>query len=100
MEKKYLKTSKGKGDKEVSVVIEKDFSINNIMPIKSEFTEILSKNNTINIELKDIENLDLTSVQLLYSLKKFPGKKIEIQSNIKEDLKNIIINAGLKEIIN
>ena len=100
MDKKYITINKGSSENEVTVVIEKDLSINNIDPIKTELNEIVSKHKTIKVELKNIDNFDLTSVQLLYALKKIPGKKVEITADIKEDLKNIIINSGFKEIIN
>jgi len=100
MDKKYITINKGSSENEVTVVIEKDLSINNIDPIKNELNEIVSKHKTIKVELRNIDNFDLTSVQLLYALKKIPGKKVEITADIKEDLKNIIINSGFKEIIN
>ena len=100
MDKKYITINKGSSENEVTVVIEKDLTINNIDPIKNELNEIVSKHKTIKVELRNIDNFDLTSVQLLYALKKIPGKKVEITADIKEDLKNIIINSVFKEIIN
>ncbi len=100
MDKKLTKISINSDNEEVHVVIERDFSINNIEQVKVELTEILNKHDKITLELKEIENFDLTSIQLLYSLKKLEKKEIKIKSKIKDDLNNILVNSGFKELIN
>lgn len=99
MENKSLKTTKSKNANEINVIIEKDFSVINIEELYKELKEIVNQNEVINLELKNIENFDLSSIQLIYSLRN-SIVKLNLKANFKDDIKNIFINSGFKEIIN
>jgi hypothetical protein len=94
MEKKVIIKTSAKSAKAHVFRIEKDFSINNVVNIKSEILEILKTYDQFTLELKSIENFDLTSLQILYSLKLKMKEKLIIKYDLKEDIENIVINSG------
>jgi DNA-binding transcriptional regulator GbsR (MarR family) len=99
MSNKLIVKTSGKSDKKNIYKIEKDFSINNIEAVKSEIDEIISKNNNFHFDIKNIENFDLSAVQLIYVLKEKLKDKFTYSIDIKEEISTILKSSGFENII-
>jgi ABC-type transporter Mla MlaB component len=84
------------------LLLEGEFGLKYIDRIKSRIDSINFDSSKIVIELKDINSIDLSTVQLVYSLKKTlcdKGKTVNIVSEIPEDIIPIIRNAGFYDFL-
>ncbi len=76
--------------------VEKELSINNIEVVKKEIEEIIKEEKDgFHLELKELDNFDLTGIQLLLSLKKQMGENFSYNVNLKKDLLLLIEHSGL-----
>ena len=77
-------------------------TINNIDKIKEDLKKHLKINKSLNLITKDVENMDLTFVQLILSLIK-SGKKGGYEVNTSIDIPNdtrlLLANAGFSGLI-
>jgi len=79
------------------LLLEGETGLKYIDRIKSRIDSINFESSKIIIELKDINSIDLSAIQLVYSLKKTlceKGKMVEIVSEMPEDIIPVIRNAG------
>jgi MFS superfamily sulfate permease-like transporter len=97
--KHVIKTS-GKLDKKIIYRIEKDFSINNISNVKKELDELVNKNKSFHLELSNLENFDLSSIQLLQSIKNKLSNDFSYTLKLKEEIKTIIKHSGFENLLN
>jgi DNA-binding transcriptional regulator GbsR (MarR family) len=97
--KHVIKTS-GRSDKKTIFKIEKDFSINNITHVKKELDEIVNKNKSFHLELTNLENFDLSSIQLLQSIKNKLLNDFSYTIHVKEEIKTIIKHSGFENLLN
>ncbi|MCX7987216.1 MAG: STAS domain-containing protein [Bacteroidales bacterium] len=80
--------------------IEKEVSINNIENIKNEIINLLANETEgFHLELKEIENLDLSGVQLLLSLKNKMGDKFTYALDLRKDQSELLEHTGIKRYI-
>ncbi len=100
MSNKLVTKSSGKSDKKQIFKIEKDFSINNIEAIKNELDEIVAKNNSFHLELKNIENFDVSSIQLLYTMKEKLKDNFSYSLELKDEIKTILKRSGFETFLN
>jgi len=84
------------------VVFSGQLIINNIDKIKEDLKKHLKFNKSLNIITKDVENMDLTFVQLIISLIR-SGEKggIEVNTsiNVPDDTRLLLMNAGFSGLI-
>jgi ABC-type transporter Mla MlaB component len=77
-------------------------TINNIEKIISEIKTNFKAGKTVSITTKDVENIDLTFIQMLYSLVK-SGKNdrydVNTHISVPDDLKQLLTNAGFCSLI-
>jgi MFS superfamily sulfate permease-like transporter len=99
MSNKLISKISGKSDKKQIFRIEKEFSINNIVGIKSELDEIVSKSDAFHLELKNIENFDLSALQLLYAVKEKLKEGFTYSIDTKEEIKTILSSSGFENFI-
>ena len=96
-----IRSSKEKGSKTQTLVLEGDLSIRNAALIKKKLAAVKFTGDIIRIHLNNVDNLDITIIQIMYSLVNTlenQGKKIEIYSELPDDLEKVLINAGFSEI--
>lgn len=77
--------------------------INHIEKIYGELQESLSTDNSVSVVIDDPENLDITFVQLVMAIKKSvteKGHTFSIKTKLKDDLKQLVLKAGLEKEIN
>lgn len=100
MNSKFITKISGKSDKKSIFMIEKDFSIINIEKVKKELDEIIEKHPNFHLELKNLDNFDLSSIQLLSSIKKKLGDNFSYSVSVKEDVMTILKHSGFENILN
>jgi DNA-binding transcriptional regulator GbsR (MarR family) len=100
MSSKLITKTTGKIDKKPVFTLEKDFSLNNISQVKNELDEIIDKNKEFHLELKNIENFDLSSIQLLHALKNKLGNGFSYSLSVKDEIKTIIMHSGFDNLVN
>jgi len=94
--------SKKKGEKKVKIVFKNELTIFSIEDFKDQFIDTVINNDEINIDLKDVKNLDLTFVQLIYSLKITANKlkkKVSLNTDLSKDLMSLFNNSGLNKVL-
>ena len=96
-----IRSKKENGSKTQTLVLEGDLSIRNAALIKKKLAAVKFTGDIIRIHLNNVDNLDITIIQIMYSLVNTlenQGKKIEIYSELPDDLEKVLINAGFSEI--
>ncbi len=81
--------------------MEGDVSLVHIEEIKNKLTNEIMKPNDVTIELQNIENIDLSTVQLLYAIKKIKDKqekKIILNINVSDEIQLLLKRSGCGEI--
>ena len=76
--------------------IANDFSIASIDTIKKEIEELLITSDKLVVKGEGIKTIDLTGIQLLYSLRQSDkeNKKISFEITLKEELQTLLGKAG------
>ncbi|MCP4311681.1 MAG: hypothetical protein GY790_10495 [Bacteroidetes bacterium] len=85
-----------------TIVLGGDLSIRNAVAIQKKLNAVKYTGDVISIQLKNVENLDITIVQMVYSLTNTlagQDKIFEINSELPEDLEKVLANAGFREMI-
>jgi MFS superfamily sulfate permease-like transporter len=100
MSTKLITKVSGKSDKNPVYRIEKDFSITNVEAIKNELAELTSGTQSFKLELKNLENFDLSSIQLLHALKNKLNDKFSFSIEVKDEIKTIINHSGFEYLLN
>jgi len=100
MGNKHITKVSGKSEKVPIFRIEKDFSINNIEQVKKELDDIMEKNKIFHLELKNMDNFDLSSIQLLHTLKNKLNDDFNYSIEVKEEIQTIINHSGFEYLLN
>ena len=100
MSTKLITKVSGKSDKKAIFRIEKDFSIINIEQIKQELNDIIEKNTSFHLELKNLDNFDLSSIQLLHAVKEKMKSEFTYSIELKDEIKTIIKHSGFEYLLN
>ena len=94
--------SKKKGSDELTIKLENELTIFSVENMKDKIFDAVKKYNNIKFELKNINNMDLTFVQLLYSVRKTAqelNKKVSFTAELSEDIKSLFDNTDLNKIL-
>lgn len=94
--------SKQKGEKKATIILENELTIFTIEKLKNKMLETFEHYDTIEFNLKKVHNIDLTFIQLLFSLKNTAqkrNKKISLQADISEDIRLLLNNADLNKVL-
>jgi anti-anti-sigma regulatory factor len=78
-------------------------TINNIKKINESVKSHLRSPGAVSIHVKDVDNIDLTFIQLLQAIKNSGKKKgfsVQTGMELPNDLKALLINAGFGKMIN
>jgi anti-anti-sigma factor len=85
------------------ITLSGNLTISNSEKIQHSLIEAFKLSINISIEINEIENIDLSFIQLIYSLSKESknfGKNINITSKLNEDMRLLIENAGFSKLLN
>jgi anti-anti-sigma factor len=89
-----------KDDKTVEVIIEGEFTIGYAEKVRDKLLSLIEQYDRIEVRVQNLENIDLSAIQILISLRKsLPAGKIKLTLLLKDDLKPILEHAGLKGIL-
>jgi len=104
MKRKALEIPKPKKGEPVKAIlyVDDELSFINAVQIKDEILQHLKEFDLLLIQA-NIAHLDLTGVQLLYSIQKSCetfNKKVTYNIKMNEELKNLISRSGFKELFN
>ncbi len=96
MSKKKITSEKLSQENSAIYTIANDFSIASIESIKKEIEELLTTSDKLVIKGENIKTIDLTGIQLLYSLRHTDkdNKKITFEITLKEEVQNLLGKAG------
>lgn len=84
-----------------NIEIQGNLTINNSESIKKKLIEAINNFNELNITLKDIEKIDVSAIQLFYSLKKIcneKNKKIIFNTRFSDEISELLKHSGLDKI--
>lgn len=90
-----------KDNETTSITFSGQLTISNIEKIVSETKEEILSAEVIHIIIKDVENLDLTFVQYVCSIKQTAKKAkrtFNMESELPDELSLLVKNAGFKDI--
>jgi hypothetical protein len=94
--------SKKKGENKVSVVLENELTIFSIEKMREKIIESVLKYDEIDFQLKNVNNMDLTFIQLFYSIKVTSeklNKKVVFNIDLANDVKSLFINSDLYKVL-
>ena len=97
-----IRPSKKKGENKVSIMLENELTIFSIENMKDKIIEAVKKYNIIEFKLNNISNMDLTFVQLFYSIKistEKLNKKISFDVELSDDIESLFTNSGLNKVL-
>lgn len=90
-------TLDSKGAKEQTIVFEGDLGIKNTEAIRSAIQTLKFKSDTINLHLKNVEKLDITSIQNIRALRKAlydRGKNVTTTAELPPEIERLLKNTG------
>ncbi len=90
-----------KTQKVVKLHYSKDLGINNAKAYHTELKKALKNKTDVEVKVDKVETLDLTFIQLLYSLKKSvekSNKKISFNIKLNNESELLLSNAGLTNL--
>jgi anti-anti-sigma factor len=95
-----LKERGKKDEKSAEIIIEGEFSISCAEKVRDKLMEAMDQYDRIDLKVQNLENFDLSAIQLLVSLRKsIPADKIKITLVLRDELKPILEHAGLNDIL-
>lgn len=86
--------------KKAEITIGEEFSIHNVVEIKAELDKVIPKYKEFNIQVENVENFDLSALQLLYSFQRSlnnAGKGTTVSISLPESLQQIIDHSGIQK---
>ncbi len=88
---------------EIDITLSGQLTINSIVKILAEMKELLKNASNVNIHVKEVENIDLTFIQLLFAIKNSGKKenyKINVNMELPDELNLLVNNAGFHSVLN
>ena len=91
-----------KSENKAQMVVEKELTIYTVLEIKENFLEAIDHFDALDIQIKNVENIDLSFIQLIESLRKTAeeyDKQISISAELIDETKALVNNAGFDPIL-
>ncbi len=96
-------TPEGKDAKTAVITVSGNLSLNNSEGIKKQLNTAIKKHDDIHLEIKNADELDLSFLQILFSLIAYcheENKKITHTAYLSQEQKQLLEHAGFKTLIN
>ncbi len=90
-------------DGETDITLSGQLTINVIIKLVDEIKDLLKNASNVNIHVKEVENMDLTFIQMLFAIKNSGKKenfKVKVDMDLSEELTLLIKNAGFYNTLN
>lgn len=97
-----IKPSKKKGESMANIILENELTIFSIESMKDKIIEAVMKYDHVEFALKNVNNVDMTFIQLLYSVKKTAetlNKKVSFDVELSDDIKSLLNNSDLSKVL-
>jgi len=97
-----LSPSRRKKTKKINILIEGTFALNNAAFVKENISTVFKGFDAIYITLKNIQQIDLAAIQLLYYLKKTEAannKLITLDAELSTEDRSVLFNSGLMGLL-
>lgn len=94
--------SKRKKTKKINIVIEGVFSLSTTKYVRENILPVLHEFEIIDISLKNIQQIDLSALQLLYYMQQNSienKKQISFDAELSNEDRSLLFNAGLKQLL-
>ena len=94
--------SKRKKTKKINLLIEGNFSLANAALVNEKVIPALESFDHLDIVLKNINQIDLAAIQLLYTLKKTQAaidKTVTIDAELSKEDRSVLFNSGLMGLL-
>lgn len=91
------KVSHNKKDNSTNLVLEGDLSLKNAREIRKTIQSLKPDSDTIELEIRDVEKLDITTIQTINAYGKFlagEGKTVRIRMDLIPETGRLLKNAG------
>jgi ABC-type transporter Mla MlaB component len=91
-----------KNNGEIAIVFSGQLTISSIKKMTESIKANIDNPEKVLINVKDVENLDLTFIQLIQSIKnsgKKNGYEVSVSMKLPEDLSSLLINAGFGNLL-
>jgi len=98
-----VSSSSENGNKVATMHLSEDLSLNEVSAIKLLMVQNLDKYPIFHVVLKNVENIDLGMVQVLYSFKwtaERKSKKVYFDFSLTHEQKLLLEHAGFSELVN
>lgn len=95
--------SKNKKEKKAEIVLENELTIITLETLQHDLVKALNEFDDITIKLKNIENIDLSFIQYLFSLQTsaaVKSKNISFIAEYSDEIKSLLVNTGLLRLFN
>jgi hypothetical protein len=96
-----IKTLYNKDSKSQTVVFEGDLGIKNAESIKTSVQTLKINSDSVSIHLKNVEKLDITTIQILRAMRfdlTGKGKKINIILELPHEIERLLNNTGFDKL--
>jgi len=90
------------GAEKAEMTIRKELTIYTILEIKDNFLEAIEKYNELDVNIKEVDNIDLSFIQLIESLRKTAeayGKTISVSAELTDETRDLVENIGFDPIL-
>lgn len=87
-------------DKAVHVLVSGELVLSQATHIQEQLTKLIQEYNSIHLQVKAVESLDLSFVQLLIGARKMAGahaKQLTIARELPDEMEKILRHSGLSE---
>lgn len=94
---------KGSKPKNINITIEGDFNLHNAEEIKQQLLQNVKNAQHITLDLKNITDFDLSSLQILFALHKTiknSNKNITLNYQLPDELFSVINHCGYAKLLN
>ena len=91
-----------KNNGEYAIVFSGQLTISSIFKMTENVKANIDHPTKVHISVKDVENLDLTFIQLIQSIKnsgKKNGYEVSVSMKLPEDLSSLLVNAGFGSLL-
>jgi anti-anti-sigma regulatory factor len=91
-----------KKEKKARMTIEKELTIYTALEIKEYFLDALEQYDEIKVQIKDVENIDLSFIQLIESLRKTAEeyeKTVDISAELQDGTRSLVENSGFDPLL-
>jgi len=98
----FLIPSKIKGEKKIRITLKNELTIYSIESIKDKIIESVMNYDQIEFEIKEVNSMDLSFIQLLYSIKitaETLKKIVSFNVNLSDDIKSLFNNSDLSKVL-